>query len=378
LQNGRAFKPEEWSDAGTPIIRIQNLNDESKPFNYCSFEVEPRFHIKTGDLLFSWSGTPGTSFGAFFWNRGKGFLNQHIFRVDVDESQVSKNYLCQALNAQLPLIMGQAHGGVGLQHITKGKLESIEIRLPPLPEQQRIASIVEQADALRVKRREALAQLDELQQGIFIEMFGDPAEHTSCFKTLPLQDVLEEGFQNGAYFPRDAYSENGVEMVHMSDAFGGLIQRGNLKRVKCSASEIEKYSLKPSDLIIARRSLTYDGAARPCMVPEADEPLLFESSFIRVRANRKLIEPLFLFHYLNNDRVREKFVRPYVTQSTISGINQANLSKIPVMLVPLTMQLKFKDRISSVQSLKKRHAASAKELDALFISLQHRAFQGEL
>ena len=78
LQNGRAFKPSEWSEIGTPIVRIQNLNDESKSFNYCNFEVEERFHIKTGDLLFSWSGTPGTSFGAFFWNRGKGFLNQHL------------------------------------------------------------------------------------------------------------------------------------------------------------------------------------------------------------------------------------------------------------------------------------------------------------
>ena len=93
LQNGRAFKPSEWCKAGTPIVRIQNLNDESKPFNYCDFDVEKRFHINSGDLLFSWSGTPGTSFGAFFWNRGKGFLNQHIFRVDVDEEKFDKNYL---------------------------------------------------------------------------------------------------------------------------------------------------------------------------------------------------------------------------------------------------------------------------------------------
>lgn len=131
LQNGRAFKPSEWSDEGTPIVRIQNLNDETKPFNYCDFEVEQRFHINSGDLLFSWSGTPGTSFGAFFWNRKKAFLNQHIFRVDVDTANVDKNYLHYAINAKLNVIISQAHGGVGLKHITKGKLEAVEIPLPP-------------------------------------------------------------------------------------------------------------------------------------------------------------------------------------------------------------------------------------------------------
>ena len=118
LQNGRAFKPEEWSASGTPIVRIQNLNDESKPFNYCDFEVEKRFHVDSGDLLFSWSGTPGTSFGAFFWNRGKGFLNQHIFRVDIDERHIDKNYLRYAINSKLDLIIDQAHGGVGLKPVS--------------------------------------------------------------------------------------------------------------------------------------------------------------------------------------------------------------------------------------------------------------------
>src|SRR5690554_6101358 len=87
LRNGRAFKPEEWSDRGLPIIRIQNLNDLTKPFNYCNLDIDDKFVVNTDDLLFSWSGTPGTSFGAFIWNRGKGYLNQHIFRVDVDNGR---------------------------------------------------------------------------------------------------------------------------------------------------------------------------------------------------------------------------------------------------------------------------------------------------
>src|SRR5579871_4162261 len=86
LINGRAFKPADWAQAGTPIIRIQNLNDRSKPFNYYAGSYDARHHVKTGDVLLSWSGTPGTSFGCFIWDREPGVLNQHIFRVEVDSA----------------------------------------------------------------------------------------------------------------------------------------------------------------------------------------------------------------------------------------------------------------------------------------------------
>jgi type I restriction enzyme S subunit len=191
LQNGRAFKPEEWSESGIPIVRIQNLNDETKPFNYCKLAIDKKFHVQSGDLLFSWSGTPGTSFGAFFWNRGKGFLNQHIFRVETNDALVWKPYLKLALNSQLNTIIGHAHGGVGLQHITKGKLESVEIFLPPIAEQRRIAAILDQADTLRAKRREALAELDGLAQAIFVEMFGELRFNPNNWQTFCIETVCE-------------------------------------------------------------------------------------------------------------------------------------------------------------------------------------------
>ncbi|MFM7165027.1 MAG: restriction endonuclease subunit S, partial [Planctomycetaceae bacterium] len=142
LVNGRAFKPTEWTSSGLPIIRIQNLNDVTKEFNYFEGDYSKKHEVNDGDLLFSWSGTPGTSFGAFFWNRGRGVLNQHIFNVLIDKKRVEKRYFRYAINSRLNEIISHAHGGVGLQHITKGKLESVEIPLPSLSEQKRIADIL--------------------------------------------------------------------------------------------------------------------------------------------------------------------------------------------------------------------------------------------
>jgi len=144
LVNGRAFKPSEWSTNGLRIVRIQNLNDENAPFNYCDFQVDEKYHVRDGDLLISWSGTPGTSFGAFVWRRGPAVLNQHIFRCEIFAGAFDHDFARIAINARLDEMIEQAHGGVGLRHITKGKLEALAIVLPPLGEQHRIVAKVDE------------------------------------------------------------------------------------------------------------------------------------------------------------------------------------------------------------------------------------------
>ena len=122
LINGRAFKPTDWTESGLQIVRIQNLNNPKAPFNRFDGEVRPKFLIDTGDFLISWSGTPGTSFGAHIWDRGPAVLNQHIFKSDLLGGVFDKHFLKIAINARLLELIEKAHGGVGLQHITKPRL----------------------------------------------------------------------------------------------------------------------------------------------------------------------------------------------------------------------------------------------------------------
>jgi len=144
LINGRAFKPSEWSNDGFPIVRIQNLNNPNAPFNYCNFGVEDKYYIETGNLLFAWSGTPGTSFGAHIWNKGKSVLNQHIFKVIINEKSLNKRYIQLAFNNELNDYIKKAHGTAGLAHITKLKFENSSILIPPLSEQHRIVARIEE------------------------------------------------------------------------------------------------------------------------------------------------------------------------------------------------------------------------------------------
>ena len=159
--NGDAYKESDWSQQGIPIIRIQNLNDDSKPFNYWSGGLDDRVVVKPGDVLLAWSGTPGTSFGAHIWNRGLAVLNQHIFRVDFQSDGISPDWSVIAMNHQLDVLIGKAHGGVGLRHVTKGEVEALQIPLPPPQEQKRISAILnEQTAAVERARTAAEAQLE--------------------------------------------------------------------------------------------------------------------------------------------------------------------------------------------------------------------------
>jgi type I restriction enzyme, S subunit len=172
MVNGRAFKPTDWKPDGIPIVRIQNLNRREAPFNYCDEkDVDDRHLIRDGDLLISWSGTPGTSFGAFLWDRGTAALNQHIFRCAQVAPIFIPEFLRLAINSRLGVLIAHAQGGVGLQHVTKRVLEGVVLNLPPMAEQERIvqrhADLMRICDSLEEHRRLESVQHARLASAMF-------------------------------------------------------------------------------------------------------------------------------------------------------------------------------------------------------------------
>ncbi len=146
FQNGRAFKKTEWRSSGLPIIRIQNLNNKNAEFNYFDGEYDQKIEVNDGDLLFSWSGTVGSSFGPHLWKRGKGALNQHIFKVGLS-SDIDRIYAFYVLRFVTAEIEKNVKGAVGLRHVTKTDMNKFKIPLPSLCEQKRIVAILDEAFA---------------------------------------------------------------------------------------------------------------------------------------------------------------------------------------------------------------------------------------
>ncbi len=166
LVNGCAFKPEDWKQSGTPIIRIQNLNDSSAPFNFSQSPVAERNRVEPGDLLFAWSGTIGSSFGARVWAGPPGVLNQHIFKVAIDERQITLPFSLAVFARVEEDIAKQAHGfKASFVHVKKSDLVKVPLPLPPLAEQSSIAEALSDVDSLLTGLDRLIAKKRDLKRG---------------------------------------------------------------------------------------------------------------------------------------------------------------------------------------------------------------------
>ncbi|KKG09665.1 restriction endonuclease subunit S [Methanosarcina sp. 2.H.A.1B.4] len=375
LVNGKAFKPSDWSTSGVPIIRIQNLNGAGKPFNFWAGSFENQVLVKAGDLLLAWSGTPGTSFGSHIWYGPDSVLNQHIFRCDIDRKRVTPEWVKFAVNVQLDQLIQLSHGGVGLKHVTRRVVEELKIPLPTLEEQKRIAEILDRAEALRAKRRAALAQLDELTQAIFIGMFGDPVKNPKNWDMTKLGECIEfmtSGSRGWAKY----YSDAGEKFIRIQNVKNGKLDFSDIQLVKPpKTAESIRTKVKDGDLLI---SITAD-LGRTAVV---DDQTALEGAYINqhlalIRLNKKIVDPVFVSQYLESEGGKRQF-SSLDQKGVKSGLNFENVKSLEFYLPPLDMQKEFSLRIATLEKLKVSHKASLGELDELFASLQYRAFRGEL
>jgi len=146
LHNGRAYNRNELLTEGKyKVIRIQNLNG-GENWYYSDMELGKEKYCENGDLLYSWSGTPGTSFGAFIWKREKAIFHYHIWRVELDQD-LDKNFAFYLLKHVTDMAISQSHGVTGMMHISKGKMENLTIKIPEINEQKRIVRYLDQTTA---------------------------------------------------------------------------------------------------------------------------------------------------------------------------------------------------------------------------------------
>lgn len=366
--NGVAFKPEDWGDEGSRIIRIQNLTDPSKPYNRTTRQVPDRYHVRPGELLVSWS----ASLGVFEWaGPDAGLLNQHIFRV-VPGPEVDNRYLRYCLEIALEAMGKHLHGAT-MQHINRGEFLGTRIPLPPLPEQRRIAAILDQADALRTKRRHALARLDTLTQSIFLEMFGDPATNPRGWPMKKLGDLI----LSASYGTSQKAGESGrIQILRMNNlTVGGEMDLTSLKYIDLPEGRQERYLVRNGDVLFNRtnspdlvgKTAVYRGPA----------PMAYAGYLIRLRTNEDATSE-FISAFLNSKY--GKLMLRGMCKSIIgmANINATEIQSVRIMHPPVSLQREFAERLVAIAAAKLAYRASLARLDSLFTSLQDRAFRGEL
>jgi len=165
LINGCAFSPNDWKKNGVPIIRIQNLNDPLAQFNYSQAPVSDKNRVEVGDLLFAWSGTIGTSFGARVWSGPSGVLNQHIFKVLMNHKKISHSIALIVFSKIEADIAKQAHGfKASFVHVKKSDLIKVYLPVPSVEEQAAIATALGDMDALLKSLDRLIAKKRDIKQ----------------------------------------------------------------------------------------------------------------------------------------------------------------------------------------------------------------------
>ena len=314
--NGMAFKPSDWARDGLPIIRIQNLTDPGKPFNRFSGDFESRYRIRDGDLLISWS----ASLGAFIWNRGEAILNQHIFRVEVNEDRVEKHFLYYLVLHMLDEIARHTHGST-MKHITKRKFEALDVSVPSKQEQRRIVEKIQEAfkrvREIQMLRRGSLADAGALEGAVFSDFILDFTKGANI-SIVPLGDIVIRR-QYGSSSKANAHGD-GVPILRMGNIQNGHLDVSALKHISFSAKELAKYRLREGDILFNRtNSLELVGKAATFTGLKGD--WVFASYLIRFEIDRSHALPEYVTAVINS-----RIGRDYVNRTARRAIGMVNIN----------------------------------------------------
>lgn len=311
---------------------------------------------------------------------GFGSTEFHVVRPRSDRADA--RYLVHFLRQDRIRKQGESRmtGSAGQRRVPENFLAALTIPLPPLPEQRRIAEILDKADALRAKRRAALAQLDTLTQSIFLDMFGDPATNPKGWPRVPFCELLAH-IDSG-------WSPKCLDRPVTGEEWG-VLKLGAVTWCEYDATENKALppdvepdvaiEVKRGDLLFARKN-TYELVAACALVRETPPRLLMSDLIFRLRLRPEArVDSCFLHRLLiYPTKRREIQTLAGGSAGSMPNISKARLAATAIETPPLTLQREFARQVTAVAALKTAQRVSLAEQDALFAGLQHRAFHGEL
>jgi len=381
--NGRAFKPTEWEESGTPIIRIQNLTDPSAKYNYSKANHEEKYKVVEGDLLFAWS----ASLGAHIWKNNDAWLNQHIFKV-IPNYNISRDYLYYYL-CQVVLELYTKTHGTGMVHITKEPFLMTPIPVPPFEEQKRIVSRIEemfsQLDAGVETLKKTKAQLAVYRQAVLKEAFEGKLTNSSLLST----DILGKHIDTPRYGTSKKcdylHSEASVPVYRIPNISfrAGRIDHDDIKYASFSPKELEGISLCGGDILIIRSNGSVSLVGRAAMVDEHDTDGTFAGYLMRLRIfDKDVLIPKYLLLFLQSHQARVYIEEKAKSTSGVNNINSMEISQLPIPIFEKCEQEKIieaiESRLSVCDSIGQTVDAALQQAEALRQSILKQAFEGKI
>jgi type I restriction enzyme, S subunit len=364
---------------GIPFINAGHLVDGEVDFSAMNYITENRFNrlgsgkTKPNDILYCLRGSLGKT-AIVHTDREAAIASSLV--IIRPSGECSAEYLYHFLTSPLGRIeIRKFDNGSSQPNLSANSVKNYLLPLPPLKEQRRIAEVLDRAKAVRAKRRNALSKLDFLAQSLFLDLFGDPATNPKAWRMSQLAELCEIAGEYGANVSAEPYNPELPRYVRITD----ITNSGELTPDAVSPggarTDYEAYRLREGDLLFARSGAT---VGKTYLHHNKNGDCVFAGYLIRFRPRREEMLPEFLFSFTKTASYASwvKARQRVVAQPNINAKQYGRELKVPVP--PMELQRGFTHRMAAVEKLKVANRASLAELDALFASLQHRAFRGEL
>lgn len=350
--NGRAFKPEDWSSEGLPIIRIAQITNINAEFDhYAGDDVSDKNRIVNGDLLFSWSAT----LTALIWNRGDAVLNQHIFKVEEKEG-IDRKYLHQVILNSIDPLADYSHGST-MKHIKKGVLDEYCVAIPDLPEQQKIAAILSSVDDVIEKTRAQIDKLKDLKTGMMQELLTKGIGHTE-FKDSPVGRIPESWaivqlgevckVQGGYAFKSMDASNDGCRWLKIANVGVGKVlwdQKSFLPNE--FLLKYKSFVIHSGDIVLALTRPIISGQLKVARATDADSPSLLNQRVARIIPNEKAVSGDFLFVLFSWEKLAAD-IDEEIFGTDPPNVSTKQIESISYAIPPLEEQIRISGLILSI------------------------------
>ena len=298
----------------------------------------------------------------------KSYVNGNAMALDNLSSDVDLYYLKHYLEFRK---LDDVISGSAQPQITGQGLSKVKIPLPPLPKQQKIANILDAADALRQNDKALIAKYDELTQALFLDMFGDPVSNPKGweFKVLnQLVSKLGDGLHGTPKYSEDGeyYFVNGNNLDN-----GKITISENTKRVDFSEYEKHKKDLNENTMLVS-----INGTIGKIAFYNNEKIILGKSAcyFNLIKGS---VNDIFLFHIFKSDYFL-RYSSSLSTGSTIQNVSLKTMREFPIPIPPLELQNQFAERVAVIEEQKAIAQKQLEKSEELFNSLLQKAFKGEL